>query len=70
MQGNAGRNGLHEINDGFAKKINSVTSNRRPESVSVSMWCPMRQPLFCALWIASLTSNLGTWMHEAAAGWP
>lgn len=33
------------------------------------MWRPLRQPLFRALWIASLTSNLGTWMHEAAAGW-
>lgn len=32
-------------------------------------WSALRQPLFRALWIASVTSNIGTWMHEAAAGW-
>ncbi len=29
----------------------------------------MRQRLFRALWIASVTSNIGTWMHEASAAW-
>lgn len=30
---------------------------------------PLRQRLFRSLWIASLASNIGTWMHEAAAPW-
>ncbi|HXG50073.1 MAG TPA: MFS transporter [candidate division Zixibacteria bacterium] len=30
---------------------------------------PLRRPLFRALWIASLASNIGTWMHEAGAAW-
>ena len=32
-------------------------------------WAPLRQPLFRSFWIASLISNLGTWIHEVGAGW-
>ena len=34
-----------------------------------SPWTPLRNPLFRALWIATLVSNLGTWVHEVACGW-
>jgi len=34
-----------------------------------SAWAPLRQPLFRALWIATVVSNIGTWMHEVGAGW-
>jgi MFS family permease len=34
-----------------------------------SAWSPLRRPLFRALWIADVTSNVGTWMHDAAAAW-
>lgn len=30
---------------------------------------PLSQPLFRALWIATVVSNIGTWMHDAGAGW-
>ena len=30
---------------------------------------PLRQPVFCDLWIANFLSNLGTIMHGAAAAW-
>jgi len=43
--------------------------SRHSAAVSASTWRPLEQPLFRALWIASLTSNIGTWMHEAGAGW-
>ena len=36
---------------------------------SASAWAPLRWPLFRALWIASLTSSIGTWMHEVGAVW-
>jgi MFS family permease len=36
---------------------------------SASAWAPLRRPLFRALWIASLTSSIGTWMHEVGAVW-
>jgi len=29
----------------------------------------LRRPLFRALWIADVASNVGTWMHDAAAAW-
>jgi predicted MFS family arabinose efflux permease len=30
---------------------------------------PLRHPVFGALWIATVVSNIGTWMQNAAAGW-
>lgn len=33
------------------------------------MWAPLRSPVFRALWIASLISNIGTWMHGVGAAW-
>lgn len=34
-----------------------------------SAWSPLGQPLFRALWIATVVSNVGTWIHEVGAGW-
>ena len=34
-----------------------------------SAWVPLRQELFRGLWIASVASNVGTWMHEVGASW-
>ncbi len=30
---------------------------------------PLRQPVFRALWVAALVSNLGTWMQNVGAAW-
>ena len=38
-------------------------------AINDSPWSPLRQPVFRALWIASVVSNMGTWMHEAGAAW-
>lgn len=35
----------------------------------LSPWAPLRNPIYRSFWIASLVSNLGTWMHEVGAGW-
>lgn len=40
----------------------------QPESPP-SAWGPLRQPLFRTLWIATVVSNIGTWIHEVGAGW-
>jgi MFS family permease len=32
-------------------------------------WGALRYPVFRWLWIATLLSNIGTWMYSAAAGW-
>lgn len=39
-------------------------TNRRP-----SAWAPLRRPQFRALWIATVVSNIGTWMHDVGASW-
>ena len=39
-------------------------SVRRP-----SAWAPLRRPLFRALWVATIFSNIGTWMHDVGASW-
>ena len=34
-----------------------------------STWAPLRSPIYRALWIAQLVSNLGTWMQTVGAQW-
>jgi MFS family permease len=45
----------------------SQTSAAQPAGGSA--WSPLALPLFRALWIASVVSNIGTWMHEIGEGW-
>ncbi len=35
----------------------------------VTAWSPLRQKVFRALWIASVVSNIGTWMQSTATAW-
>lgn len=37
--------------------------------MSASSWAPFRHPVFAILWTATVISNIGTWMQNAAAGW-
>ncbi len=34
-----------------------------------SPWSPLRQPLFRALWLAAVVSNVGTWMQNVGGVW-
>ncbi len=34
-----------------------------------SPWSPLQNALFRSLWIATLVSNIGNWMHDVGAGW-
>lgn len=34
-----------------------------------SPWSPLRNRLFRAVWIATLVSNIGTWMNDVGSGW-
>ena len=40
-----------------------------PGTADASAYAPLRQPVFRALWLASLVSNLGTWLQNVGAGW-
>ncbi len=31
-------------------------------------WAPLGQPVFRALWVAALVSNIGTWMQDVGVG--
>ncbi|HLS75295.1 MAG TPA: MFS transporter [Nocardia sp.] len=35
----------------------------------LSTWAPLRSPIYRALWIAQLVSNMGTWMQTVGAQW-
>ncbi len=34
-----------------------------------SAWSPLHNGLFRSLWIATIVSNVGTWMQDVGAGW-
>jgi MFS family permease len=34
-----------------------------------SPWSPFRHSAFTVLWVATIVSNIGTWMQNSAAGW-
>jgi MFS family permease len=38
-------------------------------AVEGSAWSPLRVPVYRRLWLASLASNVGTWMQNVAAVW-
>jgi hypothetical protein len=31
---------------------------------------PVRHTAFTVLWIATVVANVGSWMYNAASGWP
>src|SRR5216683_2805250 len=45
--------------------LNMGSDGRTAESA----WIPLSHPVFRALWIASLVSNIGTWMQNVSAAW-
>jgi len=49
-----------------APSINDVQAKA---SASASAWQPLSNPLFRALWLAAVASNIGTWMHNVGADW-
>ncbi len=43
-----------------------ATANRRTDA---SLFVPLREPLYRALWIATVASNIGSWMQDVGAAW-
>ena len=41
----------------------------QPSPPRTSPWSPLRHPTFRALWIATLASNVGTWLQSVGAAW-
>src|SRR5215831_1382867 len=47
---------------------NPDTALKSPEK-SPSPWSPLTAPIFRALWIATVASNIGTWMEDVGESW-
>jgi hypothetical protein len=47
------------------------TDERSPGTADVegSAWSPFRHAVYTVLWVATVLSNTGSWMQNAAAGW-
>ena len=51
-----------------SRKIKKSPIEASP-SQSVSVWSPLRHSVFRALWIASIVSNIGSWMQDVGESW-
>lgn len=51
--------------------MSNITPDTQPcvRPIPVNAWSPLGQPLFRALWLASVASNVGTWMQNVGAAW-
>lgn len=38
-------------------------------TVSASPWSPLKQPVFRMLWLATVVSNIGSWMNDVGVNW-
>jgi len=45
------------------------TLGSQSSSAATSPWSPLQTALFRSLWIATIVSNIGTWMQDVGAGW-
>jgi MFS family permease len=41
----------------------------KADKKAASAWSPLGNPLFRAIWLAAVASNVGTWMHNVGADW-
>ena len=53
-------NDIHDVAQGEATA---------PAATAASPWQPLRQPLFRMLWIATVVSNIGSWMNDVGVNW-
>ena len=53
-----------------AQKITLARETREKDSVGpASAWSPLHESVFRALWIATVVSNIGTWMQDVGEAW-
>ena len=49
--------------------ISKPDNQMNPPADPVSAWSPFKHSVFRALWIATVVSNVGTWMQNVGAAW-
>lgn len=52
-----------------ATAATTTTQDPAAKPAAPGAWSPLKRPVFRALWIATLISNIGTWMHDVGAAW-
>jgi MFS family permease len=50
------------------QRVTGTSGNTAADGPS-SVWSPFRSTTFTVLWTATVVSNIGTWMYNAASGW-
>ena len=55
---------MAKVQESVPEPVAMITTN-----ISPSTPAPMSFSVFRALWIATIISNVGTWMHDVGAGW-
>ena len=53
------------MSDSGSQPAESIAST----GATPSAWSPLRNALFRSLWIATIVSNVGSWMQDVGAGW-
>jgi MFS family permease len=62
----------HSVGSVFTEDLAKRRNQTKDEGKSVSLasaWEPLREPVFRALWIAAVVSNIGTWMEDVGEAW-
>ncbi|WP_413724337.1 MFS transporter [Sodalis sp. RH16] len=52
-----------------AQDSGSGATPATPATGGFSPWSPLRQPVFRMLWIATVVSNIGSWMSDVGSSW-
>lgn len=55
---------MAQVND-----VHTATAQSAAAPATVSSWSPLRQPVFRMLWIATVVSNIGSWMNDVGINW-
>src|SRR4051812_45104044 len=58
--------GAPDPGSGTARSASPPSVTTKPPG---SAWAPLSVPVFRALWLASVTSNIGTWAHDVGSAW-
>lgn len=55
---------MAQVND-----VHAATAQAAAPAAHASSWQPLRQPVFRILWIATVVSNIGSWMNDVGINW-
>ena len=60
---------MAQVNDIQAVPHDADVVTAAPAAAAASPWQPLRQPVFRMLWIATVVSNIGSWMNDVGVNW-